>query len=64
MAKTKKADEKTKAGATLEIDVDSFVRTRDSVRPPFLPFHLPVFLDRDLDAAISRFLHLTSPRRR
>ncbi|KAG0651632.1 High spontaneous mutagenesis 2 [Hyphodiscus hymeniophilus] len=31
MAKTKKAEDKAKAGATLEIDVDSFVRTRDSV---------------------------------
>ena len=33
MARTKKGDEKNKDGATISIDVDSFVRTRDSVRP-------------------------------
>ncbi len=32
MARAKKADDKQKEGATLSIDVDSFVRTRDSVR--------------------------------
>ncbi|KAF8860082.1 hypothetical protein BDZ45DRAFT_672801 [Acephala macrosclerotiorum] len=31
MARAKKADDKQKEGATLSIDVDSFVRTRDSV---------------------------------
>ncbi len=32
MARAKKPEEKPKEGATLSIDVDSFVRTRDSVR--------------------------------
>ncbi len=37
MARAKKSEEKVKEGATLSIDVDSFVRTRDSVsRPPSL----------------------------
>lgn len=40
MARAKKPEEKPKEGATLTIDVDSFVRTRDSVRiNPFLPAH-------------------------
>jgi hypothetical protein len=32
MARAKKPEEKVKEGATLTIDVDTFVRTRDSVR--------------------------------
>jgi len=40
MARPKKSEEKAKEGATLSIDVDSFVRTRDSVSSsPSL--HLP-----------------------
>jgi hypothetical protein len=40
MAKGKKTDDKPKEGATLSIDVDSFVRTRDSVRLPPSPSFL------------------------
>jgi hypothetical protein len=40
MAKGKKTDDKPKEGATLSIDVDSFVRTRDSVRLPLSPSFL------------------------
>jgi hypothetical protein len=48
MAKTKKSEEKARgAGQTLEIDVDSFVRTRDSVSLHFLLFNL-IFLVLDL----------------
>ena len=36
MARAKKPEEKPKEGATLSIDVDSFVRTRDSVRTNYL----------------------------
>ena len=48
MAKSKKAGEKStvQPGATLEIDVDSFVRTRDSVSPHFLLLSF-IFLDHE-----------------
>jgi hypothetical protein len=38
MVRSKKAEDKPREGATLSIDVDSFVRTRDSVRHPS-PLH-------------------------
>jgi hypothetical protein len=50
MARTKKAEEKSKEGVTISIDVDSFVRTRDSVR--FFNYFIPV-MARELRAITS-----------
>lgn len=43
MSRSKKAEDKPKEGATLSIDVDSFVRTRDSVSSSSCP-RFPVLL--------------------
>jgi hypothetical protein len=58
MARAKKPEEKVKEGATLTIDVDTFVRTRDSVRFLSSSLHSSLLLDEALDAIL-----LWDPRR-
>jgi len=53
MARAKKAEDKPKEGATLSIDVDSFVRTRDSVSP-----HLTIFFPPHLSWRMRRIFNL------
>lgn len=61
MAKGKKTDDKPKEGATLSIDVDSFVRTRDSVRLPLSPSFLLIPKTRRIRyLQPSRFVRWTS----
>ncbi|KAF4626939.1 hypothetical protein G7Y89_g11220 [Cudoniella acicularis] len=44
MAKGKKVDDKAREGAQITIDVDNFIRTRDSVSPSLFPSFLLVIL--------------------
>jgi ABC-type nickel/cobalt efflux system permease component RcnA len=58
MARPKKSDvEKPKEGATLQIDVESFVRTRDSVSSSSLPLSLCFFILVDMLRDMRHFAH-------
>lgn len=61
MARPKKTDDKVKEASTLSINVDDFVRTRDSVRlSPFLLFPPP---PSDLEPFLRDSIYILEPRR-